>query len=74
MSRAGDDLALDRMSVREKLDLIERIWDSLPDEVAPEDVPESHRELLARRLAEADASLGTGVPWREALANLKDRL
>jgi putative addiction module component (TIGR02574 family) len=61
-------LGIDRLSVRERLELIEQIWDSLPDQVSPEEVPEWHLAELARRRAEADASPGAGKPWREALA------
>jgi len=61
-------LGIDRLSVRERLDLIEQIWDSLPESVDPGDVPDWHLAELARRRAEADASPGAGKPWREALA------
>jgi putative addiction module component (TIGR02574 family) len=48
-------LGVDRMTVSERLRLVEAIWDSIPD--APEDleVPDWQREELARRLAAADA-------------------
>jgi putative addiction module component (TIGR02574 family) len=61
-------LGIDRLSVRERLELIEQIWDSLPEQVNPEEVPEWHLAELARRRAEAAASPGVGKPWREALA------
>jgi putative addiction module component (TIGR02574 family) len=61
-------LGIDRLSVRERLELLERIWDSLPEQVNPEDVPAWHRAELAKRRAEADASPGVGQSWREALA------
>ena len=68
MSVSIEALGIDRLSVRDRLELIERIWDSLPDQVNPDEVPEWHRAELARRRAEADASPGLGKPWREALA------
>jgi len=61
-------LGIDRLSVREKLDLIEQIWDSLPETVSPDEVPAWHLAELAKRRAEADASPGQGRPWRDALA------
>jgi putative addiction module component (TIGR02574 family) len=61
-------LGIDRLSVGDKLDLIELIWDSLPEQVNPDEVPEWHRAELAKRRAEADASPRAGKPWREALA------
>jgi putative addiction module component (TIGR02574 family) len=60
-------LGIDRLSVQEKLDLIEQIWDSLPDQVNPEELPAWHLAELAKRRAEADASPRQGKPWREAL-------
>ena len=68
-----EEFGIDRLSVRDRLDLIERIWDSLPVAVAPEEVPEWHKEVLAKRLAEAEANPGGGVPWREALAAIRSR-
>jgi putative addiction module component (TIGR02574 family) len=60
-------LGIDRLSVRERLELIEQIWDSLPEHVNADEVPEWHLVELARRRAEADASPRAGKPWREAL-------
>lgn len=68
-----NELGIDRLSVRERLDLIEQIWDSLPEAVDPDEVPEWHKEVLAKRLAEAEAKPGVGVPWREALAAIRAR-
>ena len=61
-------LGIDRLTVRERLELIEQIWDSLPEQVNPDEVPPWHLAELAKRRAEADASPREGKPWREALA------
>jgi putative addiction module component (TIGR02574 family) len=66
-----EEFGIDRLSVRDRLDLIEQIWDSLPEAVTPEEVPEWHKDVLAKRLAEANP--GGGVPWREALAAIRSR-
>ena len=63
-----EDLGIDRLSVKERLELIEQIWDSLPQEVNPDEEPAWHLVELAKRRAEADAAPGAGKPWREALA------
>jgi len=63
-----EGLGIDQFSVRERLDLIEQIWNSLPEEVSPDEVPEWHLAELAKRRAEADAAPGAGKPWREALS------
>lgn len=64
-------LGINQLSVAERLELIEKIWDSLPEQVTPEEVPEWHRAELARRRAQADAQPGVGKPWREVLGSLK---
>jgi len=53
------------------LDLIEQIWDSLPDQVEPQDVPDWHVAELAKRRASAAESPGVGKPWREVLERLE---
>jgi putative addiction module component (TIGR02574 family) len=72
MSPTVQSLGIDRLSVRERLALIEEIWDSLPDQVNPDEVPAWHLPELARRRAEADAAPRAGKPWREALARFGD--
>lgn len=73
MAPTIQELGIERLSVQERLDLIEQIWDSLPSTVLPDEIPEWHIELLAKRLAEAEANPGAGVPWREALATIRAR-
>jgi putative addiction module component (TIGR02574 family) len=60
-------LGIDRLSVRERLDLIEQIWDSLPENVNPDEIPAWHLAELAKRRGDAEASPGVGKPWREIL-------
>jgi len=48
-----ESLGIDRLTVRERLELIEQIWDSLPESIEPQEVPEWHLVELARRRAEA---------------------
>jgi putative addiction module component (TIGR02574 family) len=64
-------LGIDKLSVRERLDLIEQIWDSLPEQVEPGDVPAWHLEELAKRRAAAAARPGVGKPWRDVLGPLE---
>jgi putative addiction module component (TIGR02574 family) len=66
-------LGIDRLSVGERLELIEKIWDSLPEEVAPGEVPEWHLAELARRRLAAESQPGLGKPWREVLSRLEGR-
>ena len=71
MSVSLEALGIDRLSIGERLELIEQIWNSLPEQVSPEEVPPWHMPELARRLAEAKSHPGLGKPWREVLATLQ---
>lgn len=69
MSVTIEALGIDRLSVRERLELIEQIWDSLPESVGPDEILDWHLAELARRRAEADARPGEGRPWRDVLGD-----
>ena len=71
MPASIQSLGIDRLSVLDRLELIEQIWDSLPDTVAAEEVPDWHLAELGRRRTEAMAQPGQGKPWREVLATLE---
>lgn len=68
MSVSIEGLGIDRLSVPERLQLIELIWDSLPEHINPDEVPAWHLAELAVRRAQAESSPREGKPWREALA------
>jgi putative addiction module component (TIGR02574 family) len=63
-------LGIARLSVGERLELIDLIWDSLPEQVDPADLPAWHLAELANRRAKAEARPGTGKHWREVLRQL----
>ena len=67
MAVSFEALGLDQLSVSERLDLIEQIWDSLPDQVDAKEIPAWHLEELTKRLAQAERTPGAGKPWREVL-------
>lgn len=66
-----ETFGIDWLTVRERLELIEQIWDSLPEQVSPDEVPAWHIAELTRRRAEADTSPLEGKPWREALSRFE---
>jgi putative addiction module component (TIGR02574 family) len=71
MSVSEVAMGIDRLSVRERLDLIERIWNSLPEKMDTSEVPPWHLAELAIRRTAAEAQPGVGKPWREALRPLE---
>ena len=64
------DLApeLARLSPRERLDLIESLWESLDDEDVP--VTDAQRAELDRRIA---ADREHSIPWNQLKAELRQR-
>ncbi len=61
-------LGIDQLSVRDRLELIDQIWDSLPEQLKPDEVPAWHLAELVKRRADVDAAPRQGTPWRDALA------
>jgi putative addiction module component (TIGR02574 family) len=64
-----EQFGIDRLNPQQRLELIDLIWDSLPDEV-PVSPPDRHLRELERRIAAADANPGAAEPWEEVLARL----
>lgn len=70
MSATVPELQIEQLTVGERLELIEQLWNSLPETVDAADVPEWHLAELVRRRADAAAQPGIGKPWREVLGSL----
>ena len=71
MSIDIEALGITQLSTLERLELIERIWDSLPEQVNADEVPDWHLTELAKRRAAIHDSPREGKPWREVLAKLR---
>ena len=59
-----------KLTPAERLELIGKIWDSLQVPAPNLPIPDWHREELEERLAEADASPTSSIPWE----TVRDRL
>jgi len=72
MSNAAYDF--NRLSVSERIQLVEDIWDSIA--VSGEDIPLTEAEIheLDRRLDDLEANPGSGAPWDEVRARVEERL
>lgn len=73
MSVEVSSLGIDQLSVDERLELIEHIWNTLPQEVSPNDLAPEHIAELQKRRTSAKAHPGVGKPWREVLDKLGDK-
>jgi putative addiction module component (TIGR02574 family) len=54
-----------QLSVEDRLDLAEALWESLEQEEMQPELPAWQREILDERLITDDAAPEAGSPWRE---------
>ena len=71
--RVMTDLAprLARLSPRERLDLIESLWESLDEKDVP--LTDAQRAELDRRIVGFDQNGAESVPWDQLRAELRQR-
>ena len=68
------DISLEKLTVPEKLALMERLWDDLsrrPDDVPS---PDWHGDVLAERIAAVRDGRTEFVRWDDAKRRLRERL
>lgn len=73
MAQSLSDVAINQLSIAERLDLISVLWDSIPDTLEELPIPDWHREELKRRLAAADADPDGAIPWEEVRQRLRKK-
>jgi putative addiction module component (TIGR02574 family) len=61
-------LGLDRLSIEERIQLVQEIWDSISLEAEQLPLTEAKRNELDRRLASLEANPTNVVPWEEVEA------
>ena len=60
-----------KLSAKERLELLEELWDSLSPEAIP--MTDAQKEELDRRLDELDREGPVGIPWNEVLDRIRNR-
>jgi putative addiction module component (TIGR02574 family) len=60
-----------KLSVSDRIELVEAIWDTVRPDLQAVPLPESHRAELERRLADLDENPDAGSPWEEVRARLE---
>lgn len=68
MSQTMQDLGIDRLSVEDRLALVQEIWASIAQELEREPLTAAQREELERRLADSLARPDAVTPWEEIKA------
>jgi putative addiction module component (TIGR02574 family) len=61
-------LGIDKLSVQDRIALIQAIWDSIAAELHPPLLTEAQRQEIERRLAAHEANPGDVVPWEQVKA------
>jgi putative addiction module component (TIGR02574 family) len=67
-----EQFGIERLTPPQRLELIELIWDSLPDD-APFSPPEWHLRELEKRITAADADPNAAEPWEAVRARLSSK-
>jgi putative addiction module component (TIGR02574 family) len=67
-------LGLDKLSVDERLDLLDQLWMSLDADPRKGDLPEWHVLEIEKRLAAAEANPNGFVSWAEVKARMEAEL
>ena len=73
MAPTLESLGIDRLSVADRIDLVQQIWDSIPLEAGPSLLNAEQLLELRTFVAEDDANPEEGVPWEEVRAELLAR-
>ncbi len=73
MSATLKSLGIDRLSVAERILLVEEIWDSIATEADAVPLSEAQKEDLARRVALYEANRHAGSSWEEVKARLREK-
>jgi putative addiction module component (TIGR02574 family) len=63
-----------RLSVDERLQLVEETWDSIADEVEGSPLTDAQRQEVDRRWAAHLANPQAAVPWEQVEAEILNRL
>jgi putative addiction module component (TIGR02574 family) len=66
-----ESLGIDKLSVEDRISLVQQIWDSIP---ARPPISDALRDELRRRSAEADADPDGGIPWEVVKAEAMKRI
>ena len=75
MAPTLQSLGIDKLSIEERIRLVQEIWDSIAQEIERSPLTESQRQEVDRRLAAHRANPQATIPWEqveaEALARLR---
>ncbi len=65
------DLGIDRLSIEDRLTLVQEIWDSIASSSDHPPLTEDQKRLLDRRIADLDGNPDTILTWEEIKARVR---
>ena len=68
------DYGLDRLSVEDRLALVQQLWDSIAEEVNRLSLSPDRQQEVDRRLAAHRANPQAAIPWEQVEAEARARL
>jgi putative addiction module component (TIGR02574 family) len=71
MHETAKSLGINRLSLAERILLVEEIWDSIAAEAEALEVAQSHKDELDRRLAAFHAEPQAGSSWEDVKSRLQ---
>ena len=74
MTQALQALGIDKLSVEDRIRLVQEIWDSIAADVEQSPLSEAQRLEVDRRLAAHSASPQAGTSWEQVEADALARL
>jgi putative addiction module component (TIGR02574 family) len=74
MSTNFQNYGIERLSISERITLIQEIWDSIAAETEAAPLSQCQRQEIDRRLAAFKANPGAAVPWEQVKAEALARL
>jgi putative addiction module component (TIGR02574 family) len=74
MSPQLEALGIDKLSISERIALVQEIWDSIATEVEQAPLTEAQRQEVDRRLAAHRANPQAAIPWEQVEAAALARL
>lgn len=64
-------LGIDKLSIAERIALVQEIWDSIPNTTEAIPLTEAQKQLFDRRRAELDANPANVLTWEQIKAHIK---
>lgn len=65
MTAAAKLKEIETLTVDERIDLVQAIWDGIASETESRELSEGEKQMLDRRMADMDADPGNVLTWEE---------